>query len=108
MSSAIHTLHARATHTESRRLPAIQVRPGDLVVVVCDAVSKLGNRASSGIFAVNAGQCSGGSEAIVQKVVHTAQGELTIVVKHSRAPHPSGIERISIPAEIKIVTKSKI
>lgn len=86
------------THRETRLLPLTEIKPRSLVVVT-------NNRET---IAKRIGGAPGGTWGEVIKSWHSGQGRMTIVVKHDRAPHPSGLQQFDLDATERYVAKRAI
>lgn len=101
----------KPTHSEPRRLPAVQLRDRDIVILRAETVSARDGsavRKSLGKLAENVGQCQGGIEAVIVKIWHSGHGKLSAVLKHPNAAHPTGLEQIETSAVNQFVAKSAL
>ncbi len=92
----------KATHSEQRRIPAVQVRAKDLIVIRCEDQTSIGEAAE------NVGQAAGGIYGTVIKAWHSGHGRITALVKHDRALHPTGCEQVQLDATKSCIVKSAL
>lgn len=83
------------THSDSQLLPLQEIKPGSLVIVAKDPST----------IARRVGDAQGGTWGKVLKSTHTGQGKITILVKHDRAAHPTGLQQFELDATERYVGK---
>ena len=91
----------KPTHSESRRLPNVQIRQGDLVVIRQPDVWGAG-------IAETVGQMAGGKWGTVISAHHVAHGILAVTVKHDNAAHPTGLEQFRVLATGRTIVQSAL
>ena len=88
----------KPTHSEQRLLPVVQLRERDQVIVSKDGRA----------IVERVGTAPGGIYGTIVKAWHSGHGKLSIVVKHDRAPHPTGLQQFELDATSKVIARSAL
>ena len=88
----------KPTHSAQRLLPVVQLRERDRVIVSKDGQT----------IVERVGTAPDGTYGTIVKAWHSGHGKLSIVVKHDRAQHPTGLQQFELDATSKVIARSAL